>query len=81
MTSKFTASIIKFDIAYPYGDKHDVYCKLAEEAADVNDLLVAEVGVKDYGDKDNEDLAQKFNVKKEDFPVVFLVMPDQQSHR
>lgn len=36
------------------------------------ELLVAEVGVKDYGDMENMDLAERFGVVKEDFPRVFL---------
>jgi ERp29, N-terminal domain len=38
----------------------------------VNDLLIAEVGIKDYGDFDNQEIATKFKVKKEDFPVLKL---------
>jgi endoplasmic reticulum protein 29 len=34
--------------------------------------LIAEVGIKDYGDFDNQEIANKFNVKKEDFPVLKL---------
>lgn len=30
--------------------------------------MVAEVGVKDYGEKDNEDIAVRFAATKEDFP-------------
>ena len=33
---------------------------------------MAEVGVKDYGDMENTDLAERFGVKKEDFPKVML---------
>lgn len=38
----------------------------------MNDLLIAEVGIKDYGDFDNQEIANKFKVKKEDFPVLKL---------
>jgi endoplasmic reticulum protein 29 len=38
------------------------------------DLLVAEVGIKDYGDYENAELAKRFNVKKEDFPVLKLFL-------
>ena len=42
--------------------------KVAIDGAEVDELLVGEVGVKDYGDKDNEDLADRFGAKKDDFP-------------
>ena len=35
-------------------------------------MLAGEVGIKDYGDKDNEELGQRFKVIKDDYPVVFL---------
>lgn len=56
---KFQSALVKFDVAYPYGPKQDEYTKFAESVANVDDLLVAEIGVKDYGEKDNEDLATR----------------------
>ncbi|KAL0267121.1 UNVERIFIED_CONTAM: hypothetical protein PYX00_009476 [Menopon gallinae] len=70
--SKFKAALVKFDVAYPYGEKQDVYGKVSEAAYNVNDLLIAEVGVKDYGDKENSDLAERYQINKDDFPVVKL---------
>lgn len=58
--SKFKVSIVKFDVSYPYGEKHDAFVKLGSAYQYVDDLLVAEVPVRDYGDKDNEDLAIRF---------------------
>lgn len=72
VTSKFKASVIKFDVAYPYGAKHDEFAKVAEDTHMIPDLLVGEVGVKDYGEKENSDLAEKYKVNKDDFPVVKL---------
>lgn len=63
-------------MAYPYGDKHDEFGKVAETVRGVNDLLVAEVNVKDYGDKENSDLAEKYEVKTKDFPVLKLFKKD-----
>lgn len=71
---KFKAAVVKFDIAYPYGKKHDEYTKLSAAGRGSPDLLVAEVGVKDYGDNENMDLAERFGVVKDDFPVVKLFM-------
>merc|ERR1711976_44876 len=78
LLSKFKVSIVKFDVAYPYGDKHEEFGKFSLAAAEVEDLFVGEVGIKDYGDKDNSDLADRFGVKKEDFPVVILFVMDTQ---
>ncbi|XP_046386613.1 endoplasmic reticulum resident protein 29 [Ischnura elegans] len=70
--SKFKASVIKFDVAYPYGPKHDEFAKVSEAAFTIPELLIGEVGVKDYGDQENSDLAERYKVSKEDFPVIKL---------
>lgn len=72
ITKKFEVSLVKFDVAFPYGDKHEAFVALAKDAKDVDDLLIAEVGVKDYGEKDNEQLAKKYGATKENFPIVKL---------
>lgn len=74
ITGKFKASLVKFDVAYPYGDKHDTFVQLATDAKDISDLLIAEVGVKDYGEKENEELAKKYGATKDNFPVVKLFL-------
>lgn len=76
LINKFKVSVIKFDVAYPYGDKHEEFAKFAKSGADMEDLFVGEVGIKDYGDKDNVELADRFNVKKDDYPVVILLTKD-----
>ena len=70
--SKFPASLIKFDVAYPYGDDHEEFAKIAKEAAENSELFVGEVGIKDYSDRDNEKLGERFNINKDDFPVAIL---------
>ncbi|GLV36848.1 windbeutel [Carabus blaptoides fortunei] len=70
----FAVTLVKFDVAFPYGDKHEIFTKLADEVASNKDILMAEIGVKDYGEKDNEELAKKFGVTKDDFPAVKLFM-------
>lgn len=47
--SKFDYSVVKFDISYPYGEKHEQFEEFSKAAAEVSNLLVAVVGVKDYG--------------------------------
>lgn len=66
--------MVKFDVAYPYGDKHEQFGKLSATLTSNPNILVAEVGVKDYGDKENVNLAEKYKVVKEDYPVVFLFL-------
>jgi len=76
--SKFSVSLIKFDVAYPYGDKHDEFAKVAKDSASNPDLLIGEVGIKDYGEQENSELGDRFNVKKEDFPVVIAFVKNNQ---
>jgi len=72
LISTFPASLIKFDVAYPYGDDHDQFAIVSKEAKYVNDLFIGEVGIKDYAEKDNEDLAKRFDVSKDQLPAVIL---------
>ena len=61
---RFPAAIVKFDIAYPYGDKHEAYSEFAANVAEqVDDLAVAVVGIKDYGELDNSNLGKRFKVR------------------
>merc|ERR1712215_323717 len=70
--SKFKASLVKFDVAYPYGDQHEEVAKFAKDAAVAGDLFVGEVGIKDYAEKENQDLAERFGVTKDDYPTAIL---------
>ena len=82
--SKFPASLIKFDVAYPYGEDHEEFAKIAKEAADNEDLFVGEVGIKDYSDRDNEGLGKRFNIKKDEYPVAYVFVNNDgvmDSHR
>ena len=45
---------------------------MAKFAAQNPDLLVAEVNINEYGDQENQDLAQIYQIEKEDFPVYKL---------
>merc|ERR1719273_1457072 len=69
---RFEATLVKFDTAYAYGDKHEEFGKVAKDLAEIDSVLTAEVGIKDYGEKDNSALGEKYGVKKEDFPALFV---------
>lgn len=74
IVNKFDATLVKFDVAFPFGDKHDAFVALAKEAKDVDELLFAEVGIKDYGERENEELGKKYGATKDTFPVVKLFL-------
>lgn len=71
---KFKATLVKIDTAYPYGEKQDEWAKVAIDLKATPDLLVADVGVRDYGEKENEDIANRYSVKKDDFPQIRLFL-------
>lgn len=60
IVNRFKVTVVKFDVIYPYGEKHNAFAALAEELAHNNDLLFAQIGVKDYGDRENEALAKRW---------------------
>ena len=36
--------------------------------------MVAEIGVKDFGNKDNAELAKRYGVSKDDYPTILLFL-------
>jgi endoplasmic reticulum protein 29 len=63
---------VKFDQSYAYGEKEDEFKLLAKTAYNAPKCLIAEVPVQEYGDKENDDLRERFKITKEDFPAYFL---------
>merc|ERR1719248_281470 len=71
---------VRFDKEYSYGDEHDAWkdfaAKLGDSAAD---MLVCDVGVSEYGDKDNSDIAERYSIKNDDFPQYRLWLKGKSS--
>merc|ERR1719337_426276 len=61
--------IVRFDKEYSYGDEHDAWKEFAKTVGESSaEMLVCDVGVSEYGDKDNSDIADRFSIKTDDFP-------------
>uniref|UniRef100_A0A6T8AFN6 Endoplasmic reticulum resident protein 29 C-terminal domain-containing protein n=1 Tax=Prymnesium polylepis TaxID=72548 RepID=A0A6T8AFN6_9EUKA len=61
--------MVRFDKEYSYGDDHDAWKDFAKTVGDSSaDVLIADVGVSEYGDKDNSDLSDRYSIKSDDFP-------------
>merc|ERR1712139_611638 len=69
---KDTAVLAKFDQSYAYGEKEDEFKALCKSAYAVPNFFIGEVPVQEYSDKDNDDLRERYELKKDDFPVYFL---------
>ena len=74
--SSFDHTLVKFDTAYPYGDKHDEFKKICNKAASNQNLMVAEVNINEYGDNENQDLGRRFNIDKEKYPIYSIFKRD-----
>jgi len=64
--------LVKFDESYAYGDKEDEFKLISTSAYAAPKLLVCEVPVQEYADKENDDIRQRFKLVKEDFPAYLL---------
>lgn len=64
--------LVKFDKSYAYGEKEDAFKTLSKQVYPVPKFFVGEVPVQEYGDKENDDLSQRFGLNKDDFPVYKL---------
>jgi len=60
---------VRFDKEYSYGDEHDAWKDFAKKVGESSaDMLVCDVGVSEYGEKENADLSDRYSIKTEDFP-------------
>ncbi len=63
-------AIVRIDKEYSYGDPEEAWKAFAGIVAEhgtsgpTKELLVVEVGVQEYGDKINQDLADRYGVAK-----------------
>ncbi|XP_004529858.1 protein windbeutel [Ceratitis capitata] len=70
---RFPYALVKFDIAFPYGDKHEAFAAFSKAAHKATkELLVATVGIKDYGENENKELGLRFKVDDKNFPGILL---------
>lgn len=81
VVTKFKVVLVKFDQAFPFGDAHDAFTELASSEinnstksnSDNSEILIATVGVKDYGDFENRALGEKYGLsKRQESPVIKL---------
>ncbi|CAF0729102.1 unnamed protein product [Adineta steineri] len=70
----FNVVLAKFDDKYPYGEHQDQFKKFAESVANTKNLLLVEIPVTDYGEKENQQLATEFKVTRTDFPAYKLFL-------
>eukprot|EP00418_Pyrodinium_bahamense_P008855 CAMPEP_0179125640 /NCGR_PEP_ID=MMETSP0796-20121207/59434_1 /TAXON_ID=73915 /ORGANISM="Pyrodinium bahamense, Strain pbaha01" /LENGTH=249 /DNA_ID=CAMNT_0020824357 /DNA_START=53 /DNA_END=802 /DNA_ORIENTATION=+ len=56
-------AFVRFDKDYPYGEKADAFKALATSAVGAR-VLIGTVGISSYGEKMNQDLAEKYGYKK-----------------
>ncbi|XP_073846007.1 endoplasmic reticulum protein 29-like protein wbl [Musca autumnalis] len=70
---RFPYAMVKFDIAFPYGEKHEAFAAFSRAAhAVTDDLLIATVGIKDYGDNENKELGERYDIDDKKFPGIML---------
>ncbi|KAF6204124.1 hypothetical protein GE061_002464 [Apolygus lucorum] len=77
IVNKFDAVLVKFDNAYPYGPEHEAFEEVCDSSTPLEEFLVAEVQVKDYGEKENQALAYKYGARKKDYPALKLFIKGQ----
>jgi endoplasmic reticulum protein 29 len=60
---------VRFDKEYSYGDEHDAWKDFAAKVGESSaEMLVSDVGVSEYGDKENSDISERYKIKSDEFP-------------
>jgi len=73
--------LVKFDQSYAYGEKEDEFKLLAKHAHAAQNFMVAEVPVQEYGDKENDDLRERFKLVKDEFPAYIFFKAGEEAGR
>ncbi|CAO1326207.1 unnamed protein product [Diamesa tonsa] len=70
VVSKFKTAIVKFDTQFPYGIDHEEWTNFVSQInnksisdTDMDNILTAVVGIKDFGEFDNKQLGERYGVK------------------
>merc|ERR1719429_885269 len=58
------AFLVKFDNSYAYGEKEDEFKTLCKITYTVPNFMIAEVPIQEYGDKENDDLRERFKLRR-----------------
>lgn len=81
LIQRFPYAFIKFDRAFPYGDKHEAFASLSRLLNENSqDLLMGLVSIKNYGEHQNEKLAERFGIKEENYPIAILFRRESADH-
>nr|XP_039257439.1 endoplasmic reticulum resident protein 29-like [Styela clava] len=79
VVKSFKSILIKFDNAYPHGEHQEEFRKLATFSSKTEDFIIAEVGINEYGEKENQDLANRYGIRKDNYPQYRLFKGDLDS--
>jgi len=64
--------LVKFDKSFAYGEKEDEFKTLCKFGHLLPSFFIAEVPVQEHGDKQNNDLRERFQLEFSDFPAYYL---------
>lgn len=73
IATRFEHMLVKFDNAYPYGREHENFVQLGRDLTRHSNIVAVNLEIKDYGDKESLDIAQRFGIKKEQYPALVML--------